>query len=195
MNRFSVLIFLVMGLMITDAGPIVILTDGTQLKGKSEGNVTAFRGVRYAQPPVAELRWAPPVPWTNIDISSIYDATSFGHTCKQVLWGDDGLFSADHGSEDCLFLNVYVNLEAVNKLDPTALLPVGVFVHGGSYVTGASSLPLYDGVDAVEFWGGQAIIVTVNYRLNVFGFLGSEELRTLDSASRSTGNQGIYFIL
>jgi len=171
--------------------PIIVLPDGTQLKGKTEGTVSAFKGVRYAKPPVNSLRWAPPVPWVNADTSMIYDALDFGHNCKQVLWGDDGLFSSDHGNEDCLFLNVYVNLEAVKASNKSGPLPVGVFVHGGSYVTGSSSLPLYDGVDAVEFWKGQAIIVTTNYRLNVFGFLGSEELRSQDPISGSTGNQGI----
>lgn len=173
------------------ADPLVLLPDGTQLKGKVEGSVSAFRGVRFALPPVNELRWAPPVPWKNSNLSEVYDASAFGHNCKQVLWGDDGIFSADQGNEDCLFLNVYVNLDAVKTTnDSNALLPVGVFVHGGSYVTGSSSLPLYDGVDAVEFWKGQAIIVTTNYRLNVFGFLGSEALRSQDPENGSTGNQG-----
>ena len=175
-------------LSVSSADSSVVLPDGTKLQGKLEGSVSAFRGIRFAEPPVNSLRWAPPVPWTNTNIDQVYDATEFGHTCKQVMWGDDGLFSPDHGSEDCLFLNVYVNLNAT-AVDG-GLLPVGVFVHGGSYLTGSSSIPLYDGVDVVDFWQGKAIIVTTNYRLNVFGFLGSEELRSQDPVNNSTGNQG-----
>lgn len=191
MKTLLLLVIICLELSCTVANPLVVLPDGTQLQGSKEGSVSSFRGIRFAQPPINTLRWAPPRPWVNPNISEVVDTTAFGHTCKQVLWGDDGLFSADHGSEDCLFLNVYVNLDIQNASgDEKDLLPVGVFVHGGSYVTGASSLPLYDGVDAVEFWKGRAIIVTTNYRLNVFGFLGSEELRSQDPDSRSTGNQG-----
>lgn len=191
MKTLASLVLICLGLSCTAANPLAVLPDGTQLQGVKEGSVSAFRGIRFAQPPINALRWAPPRPWVNPNISEIVDATAFGHTCKQVLWGDDGLFSSDHESEDCLFLNVYVNLDIQNSTsDDKNLLPVGVFVHGGSYVTGASSLPLYDGVDAVEFWKGRAIIVTTNYRLNVFGFLGSAELRSQDPDSGSTGNQG-----
>lgn len=191
MRAFASLVLLCLKLACVVANPFVVLSDGTQLKGTQDGTVSAFRGIRFAQPPVNELRWAPPRSWVNSNVSNVVDATVFGHTCKQILWGDDGLFSSDHGNEDCLFLNVYVNLDV--HRDSNDLLPVGVFVHGGSYVTGASSLPLYDGVDAVEFWKGQAIVVTTNYRLNVFGFLGSEELRSQDPEYQSTGNQGTTY--
>jgi carboxylesterase type B len=73
----------------------------------------------------------------------------------------------------------------------SAPLPVGIFVHGGAFISGTGSLPLYDGVDMVKFWEGKAIMVTINYRLNVFGFLGSEELRSQDKDNGSTGNYGI----
>lgn len=105
----------------------------------------------------------------------------------QLFWGDDGLF--DDGSEDCLTLNVYVNLNATAASSEP--LPVAIFVHGGAYINGASHLPLYDGVDMLEFWKGKAILVTVNYRLNIFGFVGSDALRSRDSDSGSTGNYGI----
>lgn len=194
MRTLVPLVLLFLKLACLSANPFVTLPDGTRLQGIKDGSVSAFRGIRFALPPLNSLRWAPPRPWVNLNLSEVVDATAFGHTCKQVLWGDDGLFSSDHGNEDCLFLNVYVNLDSLNSRSKNKLLPVGVFVHGGSYVTGASSLPLYDGVDAVEFWKGQAIIVTTNYRLNVFGFLGSEELRSQDSNYGSTGNQGISIL-
>ena len=98
---------------------VVTLTDGTQLKGKREGNVIAFRGIPYAEAPVGNLRWAPPVSWTNPHFDKTIDASRFGSQCMQ----EDG-----GGSEDCLFINVFVNVNS-NLTDA----PVGVFIHGGSY--------------------------------------------------------------
>jgi carboxylesterase type B len=105
----------------------------------------------------------------------------------QFLWGDDGAF--DDGSEDCLVLNVFVNLQAAAVSSQP--LPVAVFIHGGAYISGMSHLPLYDGVEMVDFWDGKGILVTSNYRLNAFGFLGSDALRGRDTERGSTGNYGI----
>jgi len=148
--------------------------------------VYAPRRIRFAEPPLGNLRWAPPVAWTNKDNNSsqVVDATQYGDACVQYIFGATDKYL---GSEDCLFLNVYVSSTA----SPNSEVPVGVFVHGGSYLTGAGSLPLYWGTDAVDFWKGAGIIVTVNYRLNAFGFLGAEELRSQDKSTGSTGNYGI----
>lgn len=167
--------------------PMITLADGTQLGGGSAGAVSFFKGIPFAEPPVNDLRFAPPKPWSNNNISIPIDATKHGHACIQFFWGDDGLF--DDGSEDCLTLNVFVNTEVAQA--SSTPLPVAIFVHGGSYITGASFLPLYDGVDMVDYWAGKAILVTTNYRLNVFGFSGSEELRQQDLENGSTGNYGL----
>ena len=156
----------------------ITLTDGTQLKGKTEGSITTFKGIPYAQPPVGNLRWAPPQAWTNPDTSQVLDATDWGNVCVQKKEGG--------GDEDCLFLNVFVDLDKVNS---TAKVPVGVYVHGGSYTDGSGNL--YPSSNLVDYWKGNAIIVSTNYRLNVFGFLGSEELRGQDPENWSTGNYGI----
>jgi len=168
----------------------VFLPDGTKLQGSREGSVDTFKGIPFAEPPVGARRWTAPEKWTNPNTSDVLDATSFGHTCVQWLWGDDGLF--DEGSEDCLYLNVFVSAKARTRIqqDPSSSLPVAVFVHGGSYITGGTAIPLYDGVDMVEYWNGRAVLVTTNYRLNVFGFLGSEELRQGDP-NKSAGNYGL----
>jgi len=173
-----------------DQIPTVVLPDGTTLTGVQEGSVAVFRGVRFAQPPVGNLRWAPPVPWVNNSTNVVVDASQFGSTCKQFLWGNDGLLSPDHGSEDCLFLNIFVDTTTISSWESKSV-PVGIFVHGGSYITGSGSIPLYDGSNLVDFWKGNGIIVTTNYRLNIFGFLGSDELRSRDVERGSTGNYGI----
>ncbi|CAE7560468.1 cryS, partial [Symbiodinium microadriaticum] len=156
----------------------VTLPDGTQLKGKSEGTTTTFKGIPFAQPPVGDLRWAPPQPWVNPDVSQVLDATDWGNVCVQKKEGG--------GNEDCLYLNVFVNMDMANS---TSKLPVGIYVHGGSYTDGSGNL--YPSANLVNYWKGNAIIVSTNYRLNVFGFLGSDELRQQDPESWSTGNYGL----
>lgn len=183
--------FVVTAKIVINADPLVVtLADGTQLQGKLDKSIATFKAVPFAQPPVGALRFSPPVPWVNPNISEVLDATKHGHFCPQYLWGDDGLF--DDSNEDCLTLNIFVNADVINRqMGENDLLPVGIFVHGGSYLTGGSSLPLYDGVDMIEYMEGLAILVTTNYRLNAFGFLGSDKLRVLDPTSGSTGNAGI----
>jgi carboxylesterase type B len=160
--------------------PTVTLTDGTTLHGSESRHVATFKGLRYAMPPTGPLRWAPPVSYTPENPSeTVVDATEFGSICTQPKFGG--------GTEDCLFLNVYVKSEILENVT-TSLLPVGIFIHGGSYHDGSSNL--YDATQLVDYLDGNAIIVTINYRLNVFGFLGSEELRSQDPANGSTGNYG-----
>lgn len=92
------------------------------------------------------------------------------------------------GSEDCLYLNVYAPSEARRNMS----LPCLVWIHGGSFETGSSND--YNATKLVNFWRSQqsyALVVTLNYRLNVFGFLGSDQLRARDDPSRSTGNYGM----
>lgn len=97
------------------------------------------------------------------------------------------------GSEDCLFLNVDVPSDFNNYKNKSSPLPVAIFIHGGSYRTGSGSM--YSGTDMIKFWeqteGQKAIVVTVNYRLNVFGFVGSSLLRGQDAEKGSTGVYGL----
>lgn len=159
--------------------PIIELPDGNQYRGETIGDVSAFKGIPFAKAPIGNLRWTPPQSYVNSNTSAIHDATEFGSSCKQTYF--DGV---EIGSEDCLFLNVWVNLNKGEKAD----LPVAVYIHGGSYMSGAGSD--IDGADFVDFWEGNAIVISMNYRLNVFGFSGSDDLRQQDSES-STGNYGI----
>ena len=80
----------------------VTLPDGTRAVGYQRGSVVGFKGLRYAEPPIGSRRWAPPVPWTNPEPGEVYDATRYGRMCVQG-------FKNAIGSEDCLFLNVWVS--------------------------------------------------------------------------------------
>ena len=156
----------------------VTLPDGTVLQGSREADANAFKGIRYAKPPLGALRWCPPVIYSYAEAGiPVVNATAFGSHCMQNTW--------PNGSEDCLFLNVFTG---VNASVSEQLLPVLIFIHGGSYISGSAKF--YSGSDMVTFWEGEAVVVTVDYRLNVFGFLGSDALRSRDPA-RSTGNYGL----
>lgn len=165
---------------------ILQLPDGSQLQGlKVSERVTAFKGVPFAAAPVGNLRFSPPMAWVNPDVDKVIDATEYGSPCKQNYF--DGM---EIGSEDCLYLNVWTDLNS-SPVNSTSggLLPVAVYIHGGSYMSGMGND--IEGTDFVDFWNGKAVVVSMNYRLNVFGFSGSDALRAQDSGSGSTGNYGI----
>ena len=168
------------GISATDEAPIVLLPDGTKVRGETFNGVTSFKGIPFAEPPLGNLRWSPPVKWVNTDPSEVIDATSYGSPCKQTYF--DGV---EMGSEDCLYLNIWTSQNHSNKTS----VPVAIYIHGGSYMSGAGSD--IDGADFVQYWGGDVIIVSMNYRLNVFGFSGSDDLRSQDTTDSSTGNYGL----
>eukprot|EP01061_Rhynchopus_euleeides_P024184 TRINITY_DN3904_c3_g1_i1.p1 TRINITY_DN3904_c3_g1~~TRINITY_DN3904_c3_g1_i1.p1 ORF type:complete len:584 (+),score=218.96 TRINITY_DN3904_c3_g1_i1:94-1752(+) len=138
--------------------------------------VSTFLGIPYAKAPVADLRWrAPedPLPW------GVRDASAFNMSCPGSYCAEDPR------SEDCLFLNVF-KPEGVNASG----LPVMFFVHGGSFNSGCSNhFAMYQQVAASVKRGSPVVGVTINYRLNFFGFLGSDELRS--SPSEPTGTYGL----
>jgi para-nitrobenzyl esterase len=144
-----------------DSGPIQRNEDGV------------YKGIPYAAPPVGAWRWRPPqpvAPWTEPR-----DFDAFGPVCPQP--DPEG-----ESSEDCLTLNVWTPASSSD-----AKLPVMVFIHGGSFITGAGSMRLYDGRLLAE--QGVAL-VTLNYRLGALGFMAHPLLSTESSAGVS-GNYGL----
>ncbi len=164
------------------ADSLTVKTEQGKVQGKTinEGKVRAFLGLPYAAPPVGDLRWkAPEAPakWKGKR-----DATKFGAHCAQNHVFDDMIFQDSGPSEDCLFLNVYTPAGATGK----SKLPVMFWIHGGGYSGGASSEPRHNG-DFLPLKG--VILVTINYRLGVFGFLVTEDLAK--EADGSAGNYGL----
>jgi len=160
----------------TDKSPvfdIVKTTDGPVVGPEMRG-VYRFLGIPYAKPPIGELRWMPPQPvakWTGVRI-----ATKFGPTCAQVT--TLGPFAGPPNSnEDCLYLNVFTQ-------DTKSKLPVLVWIHGGGYFDGASND--YDAAKLVT--RGKLVVVTMNYRLNLFGFMAHP---AIDAEGHAFGNYGI----
>ncbi|HYK62118.1 MAG TPA: carboxylesterase family protein [Bryobacteraceae bacterium] len=138
--------------------------------GLSDGRVDQFLGVPYAAPPVGDLRWKPPAEAPSWN--AIRDAIQQESECSQP----------SGGSEDCLYLNIYRPAGA----KPGQSLPVIVFIHGGSNQIGSGNQ--YDPSDWAASTG--LIVVTINYRLNVFGFLALPSLDA-EAGEPSSGNYGL----
>jgi para-nitrobenzyl esterase len=169
--------------MTSYADPLKVKTEQGKIQGKTinNGKVNAFLGLPYAAPPVGDLRWKapePPAKWKGAR-----DATKFGAHCAQGRVFDDMIFQDSGPSEDCLSLNVYSPADAKDQ----SKLPVMFWIHGGGYSGGGSSEPRHNG-DFLPLKG--VVLVTVNYRLGVFGFLVTDEL-----AKEGNGAAGNYGLL
>jgi para-nitrobenzyl esterase len=162
-----------------DAAPAVETPSG-KIEGFLDGSTRRFLGIPYAEPPVGDLRWKPPVklaPWMETLV-----ATKKGASCTQNNPLNGQL---DAGSaEDCLFLNVWTP-----ENPASGALPVLVWIHGGGFVFGSGGEPAYDGRIFSEATG--AVVVTINYRLGPTGFLALPELKTEDAGHPATGNYGL----
>lgn len=170
--------------------PNPILTiEGGQVQGVMAENkgVYVYRGIPYAAPPIKELRWKAPqpvIPWEGVMI-----ADRFGHPGYQAVHYPGG-YTTEWGygdespySEDCLYLNVWT--KAPGKIDTK--LPVALWIHGGGYREGWGSEPEFDGQ---EWASKDVVLVSINYRLGVFGFLTYPELSE-ESENNVSGNYGI----
>lgn len=154
-------------------------TSGT-LEGTYDSGIRIFRGVSFAQPPVGELRWQAPQPvqpWKGVR-----KADSFRPRAMQRPIFGDMAFRSDGVSEDCLYLNIWTPTRSADEK-----LPVLVYFYGGGLLAGDGSEPRYDG----ESMARRGIVaITVNYRLNVFGFFAHPEL-TKESPHNASGNYGL----
>ncbi|XP_077979664.1 fatty acyl-CoA hydrolase precursor, medium chain-like [Glandiceps talaboti] len=141
-------------------------------------NITYFRGIPYAEPPVGDLRFRKPVkkePWEGV-----FNATQFGVSCPQNAYGDNWMGSilpSDEQDEDCLQLNVY----APTYFDPDEPYAVMIWIHGGGYVSGQGML--YESSFLTGFH--DVVVVTINYRLGALGFITTTD-------EHLPGNYGLF---
>ncbi len=154
-----------------DSGPV----DGKPLPS----GVGAYLGIPYAAPPVRELRWRDPqlvTPWREV-----FHADRFGPQCMQPQRNAlaNQYSGAEINSEDCLTLNVWAR-PGLKKA------PVIVYIHGGAFFIGASSMPIYQGEGVAQ---AGAVYVSLNYRLGVLGFMAHPEL-SAETPTRTSGNYG-----
>ena len=146
----------------------------------SATGIHIYRGIPFAAPPVGDLRWREPQPVTNWD--GIRPATKFGPQAMQKFIFGDMVFRSDGVSEDCLYLNVWTPAKSAG-----AHLPVLVYFYGGGFMAGDGSELRYDGESMAQ---RGIVVVTVNYRLNIFGFFAYPEL-TKESPNHASGNYGL----
>jgi para-nitrobenzyl esterase len=146
----------------------------------TKANLQVYLGVPFAKPPVKDLRWKAPQPVDNW--KDVLQTKKFGPRPVQgIVFGD--MMSRSSGmSEDCLYLNVWAPASRNNKD-----LPVLVYFFGGGFVAGDGSEPRYDGASMAK---KGIVVVTVNYRLNIFGFFAHPEL-SKEASYKGSGNYGL----
>lgn len=170
----------------------VVEVEGGKLQGVAASNdVTVFRGVPYAAPPVGELRWKRPQPVVR------WDGVRLANTFSNICWQPGNAVGTFYGnefywkeqtiqSEDCLYLNIWTPTEAIGSSE--SRLPVAFWVHGGAYFNGYGHEITMDG----NAWAKRGVIlVTINYRLGIFGFLAHPEL-SAETPDGTSGNYGTY---
>jgi para-nitrobenzyl esterase len=158
--------------------PVQVQTPSGRLEGYIADGVEHYLGIPYAQPPVGNLRWRPPqpvVPW-----SGVLRVQDNPVACPQFL----PLWPALVGSEDCLYLNVWT---PANR--PAEAMPVMVWLHGGGFFLGKGSFSDDDGANLARL--KNVVVVTVDYRLGVFGFLAHPQLSAEDPEHPGSGNYGL----
>jgi para-nitrobenzyl esterase len=165
-------------------GNCVVETTYGPVRGTDDRGTRTWKGVRYAAPPVGDLRFRvpePPARWTEVA-----DATRFGPVCPQPSFSNLRIDLGAPQGEDCLWLNIW----ASSNTEPGDKKPVMVWLHGGAYILGSGSQPLYDGRTLA---GGGVVVVTVNYRLGALGFLDLSSFNT--ARRRFDSNIGLRDVL
>ncbi|MCX6629502.1 MAG: carboxylesterase family protein [Candidatus Solibacter sp.] len=163
---------------VAQSDPTVAVTGG-QIRGRALQSGAVFKGIPFAAQPVGELRWrepAPVVPWTGVR-----DASSFGASCVQETstWNKQ---EATGNKEDCLYLNVWTP-----EWPAKSEKPVMLWLYGGGNTGGGASVDYFDGV---SLSGKGVVLVTINYRLGLFGFFVHPGL-TAESSHHASGNYGL----
>lgn len=161
------------------SAPLAFADAGT-ISGERAGDIHVFRGIPYAEPPVGNRRWKPPVPVGAFDAE--FAADEFGPACIQPRPREGSIYANPPAeiSEDCLTLNIWAPADAADA-------PVFVWIHGGALTAGYASDAMYDGTKLAE---AGVIVVSINYRLGVLGYLAHPEL-SAESPDGVSGNYGL----
>jgi para-nitrobenzyl esterase len=168
----------------------VKLTSGlvSGVSGK-DAAIAVFKGIPFAAPPIGNLRWRPPQ--AAASWQGVRKADQFGNSCVQTIKADNKpwtyeFMTHNEVSEDCLNLNVWTGAKAGGEGRP-----VYVYIYGGANTEGSSAVPAYDGEGLAK---KGIVVVTVNYRLGVFGFFAHPEL-SKDAEYKSSGNYALLDLI
>lgn len=185
-TRVAIVVVVAVGCLLAAAAAradssVVVSTSAGWVRGSPRsGGGAQFLGIPYAEPPVGPLRWRAPVAARHW--SGIRDATAFGAPCAQPVLGDWNWRAAHASREDCLYLNVIVPEWPLKKR-----LPVMFWIHGGANEGGEGGGSLYNSGTLVSHG---VVLVTINYRLGIFGFLAHPAL-TRESSHHASGDYGL----
>jgi len=159
-------------------------TSSGPVRGRIEKNIIKFLGIPYAEPPINELRWKPPVP-KNFS-QKILNCVGYAYSSPQLTNNVGPLEKYEklctETNENCLFLNIFTPI-TINKN-----LPIMVWVHGGGNIIGSSANYLFDGSRLAS---NEIIVVTINYRLGALGFLAYKNLPKKEGENNFSGNYGL----
>jgi para-nitrobenzyl esterase len=152
------------------------MVDGGLVQGAADGDLTIYKGIPFAAPPIADLRWKAPqpvAPWPGTRPADVY-----APACVQSM----GSPPPSGMSEDCLYLNVWTPARSAGEK-----LPVLVWIYGGGFNGGATSYPVHDGAKLAR---RGVVLVSVSYRVGVLGFFAHPGL-SAESPSHASGNYGL----
>jgi para-nitrobenzyl esterase len=174
----------------SDPNPVITI-EGGKVQGvqTSTESVVVYKGIPYAAPPVGSLRWREPqsvLPWEGVKIADQFGAAAIQNDQVPGSFYHKEFFAAGdpERSEDCLFLNIWTPAAG----NPNKKLPVAMWIHGGAYMQGFGHEIEFDG----EQWAARGVIlVTINYRLGIYGFL-AHPLLSAESPHRVSSNYGIF---
>jgi para-nitrobenzyl esterase len=162
----------------------IVTTESGKVQGSVKDGVLAFKGIPFAAPPLAQLRWRAPqpvTPWTGVR-----DTTEYALDCDQLPFPSDAAPLGAGTSEDCLYMNVWKPAAPPPVGSKSAKLPVMVWIYGGGFVNGGSSPLVYSGHHFAE---NGIVFVSFNYRVGRFGFFGFPAL-TAEHPEELHGNYG-----
>jgi para-nitrobenzyl esterase len=162
-----------------DAQVVTAKITGGTVQGVVNGNIVSFKGIPFAAPPTGDLRWRPPQPvtnWSNVKLADDFAPGCMQDPAMAVMFG-----APPRVKEDCLYLNVWTPAHT-----PKERLPVMVWIHGGAFTAGMTSIPLYEGTHLAQ---KGVLVVSIAYRLGPFGFLASPQLA--QETSKGSGNYGL----
>lgn len=180
----AVLVFVFVELISAQQPEPVKVEEGL-LQGIVENGVTVYKGVPFAKPPIGELRWRPPQPPESWE--GVRKADKYAPNAMQIMVDEYGPWTSEYqpkgvASEDGLYLNIWTTAES-----PAEKRPVAMYIPGGAFINGSGNVPVYNGANLAK---KGLVVITINYRVGVMGFLAHPEL-TKESEHNSSGNYGL----
>ena len=164
----------------------VIQTENGLVSGYKSGDISIFKGIPFAAPPVGDLRWKAPQPpknWTGVLKCDKFSASPMqSKPVPFMMWTEEFITPPEKLSEDCLYLNVWTPAKSTKDK-----LPVFVWIYGGGFSSGSAACAVYDGEEMSK---KGIIFVSINYRVGVLGFLAHPELSS-ESGNKVSGNYGL----